>query len=221
MSNMNVDSILSGVIVLLLIIVVWKWYSDSCEENAMVMSCGCKKGRCRCRGMIRTSFPRGGGCQGGAGCDCGSPPGRCDCRSNCICQRQARVSGREGMAIGDIGDAINRVIGGGPSSSTAAQMTQDYSAMTQKMALEQGSEGPKASHEKWVDSLMVNGMATGASSNTILEETGRSYGSSDYVGLTARKFCKARQLAAPADDARQTTSYDSEEYCDIKMDELI
>lgn len=196
MSNMNVDSILSGVIVLLLIIVVWKWYSDSCDENSMVMSCGCKKGRCRCRGVIKTSVPIGGGCQGG-------------------------ITGREGMSIGDIGDAINRVTGGGPSSSTAAQMTQDYSAMTQKMALEQGSEGPKASHEKWVDSLMMNGMATGASSNTLLEETGRSYGSSDYVGLTARKFCKARQLAAPADDARQTTSYDSEEYCNIKMDELI
>jgi len=138
-----------------------------------------------------------------------------------MCQRQARVTGRESMSMGDVTSALSRVMGGGPSSPPAAQMTQDYSAMTQSMALEQGSEGPKASHEKWVDSLIMNGMATGASSNTVLEETGRSYGSSDYVGLTARKFCKARQLAAPADDARQTTSYDSEEYCDIKMDELI
>ena len=197
MSNMNVDSILSGVIVLLLIIVVWKWYSESCNENSMVMSCGCKIGKCRCRGMIKTSVPIGGGCQGG-------------------------VTGRESMSsIGDIKSAINRVLGDGPITSTAAQMTQDYSATAQSMALEQGPEGPAASHEKWVDSLMMNGMATGASSNTLLEETGRSYGSSDYVGLTARKFCKARQLAAPADDARQTTSYDSEEYCNIKMDELI
>jgi hypothetical protein len=79
----------------------------------------------------------------------------------------------------------------------------------------------ESSHKKWSNALSLNGMSTGASSSTMLEETGRSYGTSDYVGLTSRKWCKARRLAQPADDSRVTPSSDVLEHCDISMDSLI
>jgi hypothetical protein len=67
----------------------------------------------------------------------------------------------------------------------------------------------------------MNGVPTGASSCTTLEETGRSYGTANYVGLTGPKWCKARQLATPAPDARVTPSQNIEEWCNIAMDALV
>ena len=215
----NVDSVLWGIIVVLLLVVVWKWYNQSCDEDMLTLTCGCKKGRCRCRGMASKTVQRKGYCQGGDDCDCGCPPMECDCPRYCNCQKNAQGCGTEGMSSNE--KALERVSGKGADTKTASQMTQDYSAVTKSMALESGSDGPKASHDRWCESLAMSGMSTGASACSVLEETGRSYGSSDYVGLTARKFCKARQLAAPADDARQTSSYGVEEHCDIDMNELI
>ena len=94
----------------------------------------------------------------------------------------------------------------------------NYQEATKNMGLESTVE---SSHKKWCDALSYNGISTGASSNTMLEETGRSYGTSDYVGLTSRKWCKARRLAKPADDSRVTPSSDVLEHCDISMDSLI
>jgi len=219
----ELDNVLSGIIVLLLIIVVWKWYNgrSSCDESNMTLSCGCRKGYCRCRGMASVTLPQRGRCPGGNKCGCGCPSGRCGCDNSCPCQRDARLrasSGREGMSNDE---AERRVVSAGPIPPAGDLFNQDYSEVTKEMALESGSEGPSASHKRWCDSLMLNGMATGASSCTILEETGRSYGTSDYVGLTARKFCKARQLAAPAEDARQTASHTNDEYCNVEMNELV
>jgi hypothetical protein len=113
---------------------------------------------------------------------------------------------------------INHVTGAGPIYPPGDAINQDYQESTKKMALE---DTVGTSHQKWCDSLNFNGLSTGASSCTTLEETGRSYGTADFVGLTARKFCKARQMATPADDSRVTPSQSIEEWCHIAMDSLI
>ena len=48
MSGELIDIVLSGVIILLLIAVIWKWLKGhgSCGESTMILACGCKNGRC-------------------------------------------------------------------------------------------------------------------------------------------------------------------------------
>jgi hypothetical protein len=220
----DMDDILTGVIVLLLVIVVWKWYDNKtmCGQNDITLKCGCKNDKCRCRGRSYVSSIRPDACPGGDKCICGCPLGNCGCPYSCNCQKRARAmynkqSGFEGLENPDQSD-INRVTGSGPMSVPGDVINQDYSDATKKMALE---NAVGSSHQKWCDSLNFNGLSTGASSCTTLEETGRSYGTADFVGLTARKFCKARQMATPADDARTTPSQSIEEWCGIAMDSLI
>jgi hypothetical protein len=106
--------------------------------------------------------------------------------------------------------------------STAPIIIRDsgnYSGDTvQKMSLE--SEIYK-SQSDYINGLGFSGLPTGSSHETVLEETGRSYGTADYVGLTARKFCKARQMAKPDEDARTVPTETSKEWCNIDMMELI
>jgi hypothetical protein len=78
-----------------------------------------------------------------------------------------------------------------------------------------------ASHKRYCNSLSFAGLPTGSSACTELEETGRSINTSNFVGLTARKFCKARNLAIPAAYARTTSSKDIIEWCGIPDDSLI
>ena len=77
------------------------------------------------------------------------------------------------------------------------------------------------SHKRYCDSLSFSGMPTGASSCSELEETGRSINTSNFVGLTARKFCRARALAVPSSSARTTSSKDIIENCGIDDNALI
>ena len=220
----DMDDILTGVIVLLLVIVVWKWYDNktTCGQNAITLKCECKNGKCRCRGRSYVSIMRPDACPGGDKCICGNTLGNCRCPYSCNCQKRANAMynkqlGSEGLK--NPGESnINNVIGGGPLHMTDHVINQDYSDSVKKMALENEIG---RSHHKWCDSLNFNGLSTGASSCTTLEETGRSYGTSDFVGLTARKFCKARQMASPADDARTTPSQNVEEWCSISMDSLV
>jgi hypothetical protein len=95
----------------------------------------------------------------------------------------------------------------------------NYSGDTvQKMSLE--SEIYK-SQSDYINGLGFSGLPTGSSHETVLEETGRSYGTADFVGLTARKFCKARQMATPAEDARTVPTETIKEWCNIDMMELV
>lgn len=213
----EIDSVLSGIIVLLLIIVVWKWYGgrSSCGQSSMTLSCGCNRGQCRCRGMSRVSTQRRGACPGGRLCGC--TPGRC------VCQQRARAFASRGSAVREnmseeIPQGVAQVTGSGPQSLPGSLSTQDWQSATADIGVDQ-SVGD--SHQDWCNSLTMNGVPTGASSRTTLEETGRSYGTSNFHGLTARKWCKARQLATPAHDARVTPSQNIKEWCDISMDELI
>lgn len=201
------DDFLSGFIVFLLIMVAYKWHRNrsDCSGASLRLSCGCKKGKCHCKGMSKIRVPRG--CRGV--CKCGCPPDDCRCSSSCGCNR-------EGFA--QTGPNPKNVPSSGPQPATASQATQDYSAVIQDMSLEAGVAD---SHRSYCDSLAFAGLPTGASACTTLEETGRSYGTADFVGLTARKFCKARQIATPADDARVTPSQHITEWCDIAMDELV
>jgi hypothetical protein len=217
MSGKEFDSVLSGIIIVLLIIAVWKWYSSryACGQNNMTLSCGCKPGQCRCRGMMSSS--RGcSGCPGGAGCSCGCAAGQCGCPAGCACNG-GDGGGREGMSDAE---AVAMVTSSGPIPTPAAAVAQDYSgSVVQDMSLE-ADVGD--SHKRWCDQMSFSGLPTGASSCSILEETGRSYGSASFVGLTQRKWCKSRMLATSAPDARVTPSYDNiHEACDIGMDELI
>jgi hypothetical protein len=188
--SIEIDSVLSGIIVLLLIIVVWKWYGDRspCGQSSMTLSCGCIRGQCRCRGMSRVSKPR-------------------HTPDNSSYHEKFKTPFNK-----------HRVTGSGPHPAPASETTQDYQEVTKEMGLESGVGD---SHKKWCDALSSNGLTTGASSCTTLEETGRSYGTADFVGLTSRKWCKARQMATPAPDARVTPSHDIEEWCGIDMDELV
>ena len=226
----DIDCILTGVIILLLVIVVWKWYDNktTCDRSDIILQCGCKNGRCRCRGRARVSVMRPGKCPGGKQCICGNTLGNCRCPYSCNCQRKARLiykrnSGFEGLdgveGLKNSNQSImNHITGSGPLPVPGDVINQDYSDATKKMALE---NEVGSSHQKWCDSLNFNGLSTGASSCTTLEETGRSYGTADFVGLTARKFCKARQMATPADDARTTPSQNITEWCNIPLDSLI
>lgn len=170
---MELDDILTGLVIILLMVLVWKWYKDtmsndsSCDDNSDMMYYQPQQHH-------QTHPP------------CQQPP-----------RQPAKSCGGESM-------------------------TNDYSSYVSSVSLEQGPDGPEASHRRWVEGL-DNGVSVGSSSNVILEETGRSYGSSDYVGLTGRKFCKARSLAHPADDARTTASYDviDEECGSISLTDLI
>mgnify|MGYP006879010353 FL=1 len=222
----EIDSVLSGIIVLLLIIVVWKWYGgrSSCGQSSMTLSCGCKGGQCRCRGMSRISTQRLGMCPGGRLCLCGCLPGRCGCPPRCMCQQRDRAFAsrgcafHEGMDSEEISHGDAQVTGSNPQSLPGSSLTQDWQSATADIGVDQ-SVGD--SHKDWCNSLTMNGVPTGASSCTTLEETGRSYGTANFHGLTARKWCKARQLATPAPDARVTPSQNIEEWCNISMDELI
>jgi hypothetical protein len=188
--SIEIDSVLSGIIVLLLIIVVWKWYGDlsPCGQSSMTLSCGCIRGNCRCRDISRVSKPKHTSC-------------------NNTVHENFKISHDK-----------NQVTGSGYHPIPASKMTQNYQEVTKEMGLESGVGD---SHKKWCDALSYNGLTTGASSCTTLEETGRSYGTADFVGLTSRKWCKARQMATPAPDSRVTPSHDVEEWCDIDMDELV
>jgi hypothetical protein len=95
----------------------------------------------------------------------------------------------------------------------------NYSGDTvQKMALE---PAVIKSQQDYLNGLGFSGLPQGSSQETVLEETGRSYGTADYVGLSARKFCRARQLVQQDPSARVVPSETIKEWCDIGMDELI
>lgn len=96
---------------------------------------------------------------------------------------------------------------------------QDYSGDTiLDMALE-----PEVfnSQKLYINGDGFSGLPTGSSHETTLEETGRDPYTSNFVGLTQRKFCKARALAQPAPDARQVPTYEIKEWCDISMYDLV
>jgi hypothetical protein len=82
-------------------------------------------------------------------------------------------------------------------------------------------EAIKKSHDEYQKGNGFNGLAQGSSSNTVLEETGRSYGTSNFVGLTARKFCKAREMARPAPESRVVPSQAIEEACHVDIYDMV
>ena len=201
----DLDGILTGIIILLLVMVVYKWCGNRiCRSKVTdyaTCTCTCKGNVCHCAKMKKSRCP--------GGCKCGCPPGQCKCGPGCKCMREG---------FEETGPDPAHVESSGPQPATAAEATQNYAEVIQDMSLEAGVAD---SHKSYCDSLAFAGLPTGASSCTTLEETGRSYGTADFVGLTARKFCKARQLATPAADARVTPSQSITEWCDIGMDELV
>ena len=177
----KVDKVLSGIIIILIVVVVWKWFqsSNSCSDD--VLPCGCKMGQCNCAQISRQMPQR-------------QMPQR---------QMSCNGSGFTGNnnKIGKVEPKIKLTVNGVPEDS-------DLDAIIE-------------SHDSYIKGNGFNGLAQGSSSNTVLEETGRSYGTSDFVGLTARKFCKARELARPASESRVVPSNAIEESCHIDMNELV
>ena len=211
----EIDSTLSGIIILLLIVVVWKWHSSSSCGDRMKLSCGCQHGKCRCRGYSQRSVMRG--CPGGRGCLCGCASGQCGCPPSCPCNkpRNGQRETKEGFTPKG---AVAQVTGSGPNPPVPSMTTDNYGEIIKDMSLEGGVAD---SHSRYCDSLSFAGMPTGSSACTQLEETGRSYGTANFVGLTQRKWCKSRALAKPAPDSRVTPTWESNEFCDIDMDELV
>ena len=199
MSGEEIDSILSGVIILLLIVVVWKWYKSqmTCGESSMNLSCGCKYGKCKCRGLARVSAPRNRYIDPSRGC----------------IYSKLRSQSQEGM------NDCGKQIGTPGYEPKIVQDDGNYSGeIVQQMALE-----PEVikSQQDYLNGLGFSGLPQGSSQETVLEETGRSYGTADYVGLTSRKWCKSRALAQPDANARQVPTETIKEWCDIDMNELI
>lgn len=251
MSELNIDSILTGIIVLLVIVIVYRWHQSGSCGSGIKLHCGCNAGRCVCRGVSWSSVPR---CPGGSACACGCARGQCSCPSTCMCQKKAAQRSLQNGARSTLGGAGGAGVAEGmndvglqgihpkadpsvaaydltlaereriASSSGVTKVEQqyadgDYSQAVQAMALE---ADVGISHKRYCDSLSFAGMPTGSSSCTLLAEPdGRSVGVSSYVGLTRRKWCRARNLAIPAASARQTTSVDVIEPCGIGPDSLV
>jgi hypothetical protein len=223
MSGIEIDSALTGIIVILIIVLVWKWHVGGSCGTGLTLSCGCYAGKCKCKG---TSWgPMKGSCGGGKSCPCGCKSGSCGCPSSCMCQRKARSqykSVKEGYKSANGLSMEDRdkiaASGGNVNIEDPAIGDGDYADVVKNMSLE---ADVGSSHKRYCDSLSFSGMPTGASSCTELEETGRDANSANFVGLTARKFCRAAALAVPGVDARQTTSYDRVENCNISADSLI
>lgn len=201
------DEMLSGIIIVLLMFVVWTWYSKSksCDDSNFKLSCGCRGRTCRCRGYMQTRRPG---------------PARPTCGARRLKNMNRESEGYESNVNygNDEKTAEEHVTERAPMNLGSSLIGGGYQESTKKMALE---DAVGDSHQRWCSSLNFNGLATGASSCTTLEETGRSYGTADFVGLTARKFCKARQLATPADDVRVTPSQNITEWCGIDMNSII
>jgi hypothetical protein len=219
MSGEEIDNLLSSIIIVLLIVVVWKWYQGhgKCSQDSVTLSCGCKNGQCKCRGVARIS--RRSGCSGGRGCSCGCPPGRCNCGPQCSCQRLQQPDTRESMSGGCQKQCENKQIGTPGYEPKEIYHEDNYSGDTvQQMALE-----PEViqSQKDYLDGLGFSGLPTGSSHETTLEETGRSYGSSSFVGLSQRKFCKARQMIEIDPSARVVPTEHIKEWCNIDENELV
>ena len=132
---------------------------------------------------------------------------------------------KEGMQSGDkaFPTLAQREKIASSSGSTKAQQNflagDNYSdEVVKKMGLE---VDVGVSHKRYCDSLAFSGMPTGASSCTELSEMGRSINTSNFVGLTSRKWCRSRALAVPGPTARTTSSKDIIENCGIDADSLI
>ena len=166
----KIDNILSGVIIVLMVVMLFKWYETKYCSNTMGVN------------NVHSKMPKN-------------------------------------SLRGSLEDTPEmRVTRSSPSKKYIDEFSDDYQSSIVKMSVD---NSVSQSHDDWCSSLTMNGLPTGASSCTKLEETGRSYGTADFVGLTSRKFCKARQLATPANDVRVTPSSNVLEYCDIGMDEMI
>jgi hypothetical protein len=183
------DNILTGIIILLVILVVWKWYVDraGCGGKEIKLSCGCTPGKCRCKVMTRISKPV-------------QPKSKC-------------IEGMSGVPTDSKG-----IITSAPTDTIDVSTDDSYSEATKRMGLEQEVSD---SHKRYVNDLYTSGLPTGASAASILEETGRSYGTADFHGLTARKWCKARQMATPASGSRVVPSQDITENCNITLTDLV
>lgn len=232
MAGEEIDSILSGVIIVLLIVIVWKWMNarSSCGGSSMTLSCGCKNGVCKCRGASRMSV-RKQRCPGGRFCVCGCPPNGCRCGPQCLCQKQASKDQDKAFqkpAQQQVKESMQDYCGprcdlpevGTPGyEPKIVQDDGNYSGDTvQKMALE---PSVITSQQDYINGLGFPGLPTGSSHETTLEETGRDAFTASWYGLTQRKFCKARALAQPAPNARQMPSDVIKEWCDIDMESLI
>lgn len=218
MTSEEIDSVLSGVIILLIIVVIWKWRQGygKCGQSSMTLSCGCQYGKCKCKGVSRVSVRRAR-CQGGRSCPCGCPPGRCNCGTRCGCHRRASI--KEGMRQGCDMPCYKPQVGTPGYEPKVVHDDGNYSGDTvQKMALE-----PQViqSQKDYIDGLGFSGLPTGSSHETVLEETGRSYGTANFHGLTQRKWCKARQLATPSSDSRVVPTETIREWCSVDLDELV
>ena len=172
----KIDNLLTGVIILLVMVVMWKWYQDPACADGVRLSCGCEQHKC-------------------------------ECKKEPFSDKVPPLSRREFLAT-------HRA----PDKLASAVLAGDYNAAVKDMSLE---VEVGASHKRYCDALSFAGLPTGSSACTELEETGRSINTANFVGLTARKFCKARNLAVPGEGARVTSSKDIIEWCGMPQDSLI
>jgi hypothetical protein len=202
MTPQEIDALLTGIIILLLMIVFWKIMKKNSvyktNNNDMNLSCRCRGRVCRCQGRVRNTQPVRGGCY--INSELGSKNNKTESFANKCTDH-------------------NSIIGTPGYQEKIVDNTGDFSGdMIQKLSLD-----PEIikSQKEYINGFGFSGLPTGSSHDTTLEETGRSYGTADFVGLTQRKFCKARQLAKPTAGARFVPSETIKEWCDIDMNELI
>ena len=225
MTPAEIDSVLTGIIILLLIIIVWKWVKRKMHykyDNNMNLSCGCKGGLCRCHGRVRIpQSPICSRCNNNKlRCLCGVTRGRYIDKENSCVKDDIRNNGIKEAMVNSCSTTCEAPEIGTPGfQPRIVSDTGDFSGDT----IQQLSLDPEIykSQQDYIEGFGFSGLPTGSSHETLLSETGRSYGTADFVGLTQRKFCKARQIATPAPDARQVPTETEKEWCSISMDDLI
>ena len=199
------DKLLNVIIIVLILVVIFNWLAPklSCV-NCDKIICKCDKMSVSIKGSKRSKRSKKSDSIKGYKRD----------------PRYAGDSAYNNLSYTEEGPMASHVTSKGPIPKLDAERNlNDWSgSVTKGLALE---DGVSESHARYCDSLAFAGMPTGASACTTLEETGRSYGTSDFIGLTSRKFCKARNLAVPGCDARQTPTQNITEWCDIGMDQLV
>lgn len=192
MAEKEINDMLSGICIILVMFIIYKCL-QSCGVT-MFKTCGCGSKKCICNNK---SY--------------GMPP-----------SNYQPVAG--GVEVEDFDTCkeskiVPQQIGTPGYEPITPSNTNNYSNdMVKQMSLE-----PEViqSQSDYINGLGFSGLPQGASHETTLEETGRSYGTSDFVGLTARKFCKARQIAKPASDSRVVPTETIKEWCSVTMDEMI
>lgn len=199
---MNINLVLTVIIVLLSVVTIVKLYNQSsaCGTSALSINCKCGQRVCRCRGMQK-SYVRQEGCSGLRSCTCG-----CQNRGGCESMiEMPHMANRESMSNG------NKNICALVPNETVLASSGDTDLMAELLC-SSVEQGVKDSHAEFCNALNLGGSSGPSRLGSVLGEDGSGL-TTNFVGLTRRKLECALTNVAKSDDARQTPTEDFEFCC--------